>query len=289
MNIGRAPAPDGAGDAGHTSEAPRSAVAWGPIIAGGVTATAVTMILLELGVGLGFAAASPFHDNGPSATSVAVMGFIWLVVTQWAAAGMGGYLTGRLRTKWVATHTHEVFFRDTAHGLLSWAVATVVTVFLIASAASSMVGSGVQAAASIGSGAAQGAASAVSEQARQYDMDALFRRSQPDANAPAGDIRAEASRILAGAVISGDVPAADRTYLADQVSARAGIPAAEARQRVDDIVAKTKQAADAAKQAAEAARKATATLAIFTALAMLVGAFIASVAAAIGGQQRDEY
>jgi hypothetical protein len=208
---------------------------------------------------------------------------------QWVSSGIGGYLTGRLRTKWVGTHTHEVFFRDTAHGLLSWAVATVVTVGLLTSATSSLVGGGVQAAATVASGAAQAAAPAVAAQAREYDIDTLFRRAQPDASAPAGDTRAEASRILAVTATGGDVSPTDRAYLARLVAARAEISEADAQKRRDETITKAKAAAEAAKQAADAARKAAATFALFTALSMLIGAFIASVAAALGGHQRDEH
>lgn len=275
--------------AGNAVESSKSAVSWAAIIAGALTATAVSLILLALGSGLGFAAASPWQEARPSAKAIAVTSIIWLVVMQWVSSGIGGYLTGRLRTKWVGTHTHEVFFRDTAHGLLSWAVATVVTVGLLTSATSSLVGGGVQATATVASGAAQAAAPALAAQAREYDIDALFRRAQPDASAPAEDTRAEASRILAVTATGGDVSPTDRAYLARLVAARAGISEADAQKRVDETVTKAKAAAEAAKQTADAARKAAATFALFTALSMLIGAFIASVAAALGGHQRDEH
>lgn len=277
----------GVGDAGSTVEATSSAVSWAAIFAGAATTVAVSLILLELGSGLGFASVSPWQGSNPSATMLGVMTAIWLVVTQWVASGMGGYLTGRLRTKWVGAHTHEVFFRDTAHGLLSWAIATIVTVGLLASAAASLVGAGVHAAATVVSGAAQGAAPIAADQAREYTTDVLFRQEQPNPNTPAADTRAEASRILAGAA-NGDVAPEDRAYLARLVAARTGIAEADAQKRVDDAVAKTKAAADRARQAADAARKAASTFALFTALSMLIGAFIASVAAALGGSQRDE-
>jgi hypothetical protein len=279
----------GAGDAGNTVEASASAVSWAAILAGALTASAVTIILLALGSGLGFAAASPWQDSAPSAKTFAVTSVIWLLVTQWISSGLGGYLTGRLRTKWVGTHTHEVFFRDTAHGLLSWAVATVITVGLVASTASSVVGSGVRATASAASGAAQAAAPALASQASEANIDTLFRRAQPDANGTPQDARAEATRIVATSVANGSLAAPDRTYLAQMIAARTGISEPDAQKRVDDAVAKAKEAAEAAKQAADAARKAAASFSIFTALSMLVGAFIACVAAALGGSQRDDF
>ena len=111
-------------DAAVEPQSSRSAVAWQAIIAGAFAAAGATLILLALGSGLGFASISPWSDHGVSATTFTITAAIWLLVTQWLSAGLGGYLAGRLRTRWVGTHVHEVFFRDTAHGLVTWAVAT---------------------------------------------------------------------------------------------------------------------------------------------------------------------
>jgi hypothetical protein len=163
-----------------------SAVSWGAIVAGAVAASAATVVLLTLGSGLGLAAAAPL-GRAPSATTFGAMIGGWLIATEWIASGIGGYLAGRLRTRWHGTHPHEVFFRDTAHGFLAWALAA-----------------------------------------------------------------------LAASVVIG--PA---------IAAAAGAPAAAAS--VDP----------------EAVRKAAAAFSIVSALAMVVGAFIAAVAAAIGGHERD--
>jgi len=287
--------PTAVGDAG--TESSRSAVSWAAIIAGGLTAAAVSMILLMLGAGLGLTTVSPWSNAGASATAVGVGAIIWLIVTQWIAAGLGGYLTGRLRTKWVSVHTHEVFFRDTAHGFLSWALATVISAALLASAVSAIIGGTATAATTVLSGAAQGAAqSAASGPAPSaYFVDMLFR---PNPGAPAAtppaqgdtsrDVRAEAGRILVTALGAGEVSPADRTYVAQLIAARTGLSQADADKRVDDVIAQAKAAADKAKQLADQARKAAATLAIFSFLSLLIGAFIASAAAALGGRERDE-
>src|ERR1700678_982785 len=110
-----------------------SAASWPAIIAGAFVAAAVSLVLLALGSGLGFASISPWPGKGVTGTTFAVTTAIWLILTQWVAAGLGGYLAGRLRTRWIGTHTHEVFFRDTAHGLITWAVASVVVAATIAS------------------------------------------------------------------------------------------------------------------------------------------------------------
>src|SRR3984957_13730334 len=101
----------------------KSAASWPAIFAGAVIAAAATLLLMALGSGLGLASISPWSNHGVSATTFAVTGAIWLILTQWISAALGGYIAGRLRTRWIGTHTHEVFFRDTAHGLITWAVA----------------------------------------------------------------------------------------------------------------------------------------------------------------------
>jgi len=279
--------PVGSLAAANTREAAQSAISWGAIIGGAVASMAITLILIALGSGLGLSAASPWSGEGSTATTLGVATVIWLIIVQWFSSGVGGYMAGRLRTKWSSIHADESFFRDTAHGFLAWSLATLVTVGLLASAASSAIGTGVQAAASVGGGAAQGAAGAVSELTEGYDMDSLFRRAQPEANANAADATAEAGRIIANGVANGDVPEADRAYLAQLVSARAGISQADARGRVDATVTRAREAAEKAKTAVDEARKAAAKFSIYTALSMLIGAFVASAAAGWGGRLRD--
>ncbi|MEA3181587.1 MAG: hypothetical protein QOI59_5110 [Gammaproteobacteria bacterium] len=274
-----------------------SAVTWPAIFGGAFVAAATTVVLVALGSGFGLASVSPWRDSGASASTITWITAAWLIVVQWLAAGLGGYLAGRLRTKWVNTHTHEVFFRDTAHGFITWAVATILVAGFLASALTSAISGGVHAAATVASGAAQGATAQAATQGvasspagsalATYDMDLLFRSSQASSGATTTDARAEAARILANGISSGDVPTTDRAYLAELVAARTGISAEDAQKRVDAAIAQAKAAELKARQAADAARKAAAETSIFTALSMLVGAFIACIAAALGGQRRD--
>src|SRR6201996_841218 len=126
-----------------------SGVSWGAILAGSAGAAALSLILLILGVGLGLSSVSPFAGNGASATTFGVSTIAWLTFTQLAASGMGGYLAGRLRTRWAGTHTDEVYFRDTAHGFLAWAIATLVTAAMLTSAIGSILGTSASAAGSV--------------------------------------------------------------------------------------------------------------------------------------------
>jgi hypothetical protein len=282
-------------ETGDDVESRRSAVSWAAVIAGGVTAAAVSICLFLLGAGWGLSVVSPWSGQGASLTTIGVGAIVWLVVTQWVSAGLGGYLTGRLRTKWVGVHTHEVFFRDTAHGFLSWALATIVSVGLFASASSMLIGKGVDSATAVAAGATQGAVQGAAQSPFAYYSDVLFRPSTPAGGAAVGvpaanaqDVRAEGGRILATVVANGDISADDKTYLAQTVSAQTGLGPDDAAKRVDAVVAQVKDAEAKAKDAADKARAAAATLALMSFLALLIGAFIASVAAAFGGKERDE-
>jgi hypothetical protein len=294
-----------------TPESSVSAVTWPAIFGGAIVAAAASIVLVALGSGLGLASVSPWRDSGASATGVAWMAAAWLIVVQWLSSGLGGYLAGRLRTKWANIHTHEVFFRDTAHGFITWAVATVIVAAFLASAVGSAISGGVHAAATVGAGAAAGAGGAAAAQAANpgasgaessgvgaspmqqtsalatYDMDLLFRSSQTTSATSTTDARAEAARILANGIAAGDVPTTDRAYLAELVASRTGVSAEEAQKRVDNAIAQAKAADLKARELADKARKAAAETSIFTALSMLVGAFIACIAAALGGQRRD--
>lgn len=272
-------------------ESSKPATSWGAIVAGGVGAAAATLVLMLVGSGLGLSAMSPFSGEGMSLATVGVWAAIWLVITQWLAAALGGYLAGRLRTKWVSVHTDEVFFRDTAHGFLAWALGTLLIAGLLGSAVSAAIGVGAQTASSVAGAATQAATAAATETgSSSYFVDALLRPA--DASSPpattAPDSSAEVSRILLTSAANGEMLPDDRAYLEQVVAARTGLTPADAKARVDAVMARVDQAAQEAKQVADDARKAGATFALVGALSLIIGAFIASAAAALGGRLRDE-
>lgn len=285
--------PGAAAPAASTAFTGKSAASWPAIFAGAVIAAATTLILMALGSGVGLASISPWSNHGVSVKTFAVTGAIWLIVTQWISAGLGGYIAGRLRTRWIGTHTHEVFFRDTAHGLITWAVATLVVAAVLSSSVTHGAGAAGHAAAEVASGGMQGAmqsSATPSSPVSAYGIDKLFRSTGSGGpGSPSTDPRAETGHIAANALVNGSVPDADRAYLAEQIAARTGISQAEAQARVDAFIASVMQAQEKVKADADAARKAAAETSIFLALSMLVGAFIASVAAALGGRLRDEH
>ncbi|PJL19813.1 hypothetical protein B9Y66_01755 [Stenotrophomonas maltophilia] len=171
-----------------------SAVSWGAIFAGAVAAAALSLVLLILGVGLGLSSVSPWSFEGVSKETFGWTSVAWLTFTALAASGLGGYLAGRLRTKWTQIHGDETYFRDTAHGFVSWAVATLLTAGLLTSAIGGVLGAGAKvagatagaavstagvAAAGVGTAAAGG-----QEGDLNYWVDSLFRNATtpgPDA------------------------------------------------------------------------------------------------------------
>ena len=156
----------------------QSAVSWGAIAAGAVGAAALALLLIAFGAGLGLSAVSPWSDSGVSASTFKTGTGIYLVIVAVMSSAVGGYLAARLRTKWVGAHTHEVFFRDTAHGFIAWAFATL----LSASALSSVTGY-------LANGTAAGVGGAASQAARSVNpadiyVDKLFRPELSDSRHP---------------------------------------------------------------------------------------------------------
>lgn len=272
-----------------------SAVSWGAILAGGAAAAAFSLILLILGTGLGLTSLSPYGGRGASAMALGFSAIVWVMVTQALASGLGGYLAGRLRTRWVSTASDEVFFRDTAHGFLAWAVATLVTAALLTTAIGNLVGGAVQAGAKV----AQGAVAAVAQGQDEgdgpaaYFIDSMFRR--PAAAAPAEPAApvpvAEVGRILARTGMDQPLAAEDQRYLGQLVAERTGLSPQEAEARVADTVARmqtqAREAEAAAREAADKARKAGITATLWLFVSMLLGAFSAALAATWGGRERD--
>jgi hypothetical protein len=276
-------------------DASSSCVSWAAIIAGALAATALSLVLLILGAGVGLTMVSPWSAQGAGTTAVAASAAAWLVFTQWASSGIGGYVAGRMRIRWPGVDRDEVLFRDTAHGLLVWALATVLVSGLLASGGAATVQSSGSAVAAFTAQNSSGPRTS-SAVPTEYFADMLFRPGDaatttgidaPGIDPNDDDAKGEASRILVIGLTTGDVPAADKAQLAHLVATRTGMPATDAQARVDDVLARIETAKSEIKAAADDARKAGLTLALMTALSLFVGAFIAGVAAAIGGRQRD--
>ena len=294
----------------------RSGLSWGSIIGGALATIAISLILVSLAAGLGLTSFSVYAGNNAKAATYGISAGLALLVIQWLSAGFGGYIAGRTRARWNALHTHESGFRDTAHGFLSWALATALTLGLLAFAGGTALSGALHGATALG---AAGVTAAAHEAGPMGDhsmgapiaalTDRLFRIEQPMAATTAAsgasttgtagpgpttvavratpDMRAEAGRILATQLTDGAIADADKAYLSQEIAQVTGLPPAEAQKRVADAAAALTEAENKAKAAAEAARKAAATGAFFTAFSLLIGAFIAAVAGAVGGHRRE--
>ncbi len=271
MEIATSPRHDG-----PNLESGSSGIHWAAVLGGAAAAAAISLILVPLGTALGFSSVSVFTSPQTSLVRFTAGWAIWLVVMQWVSSGIGGYTAGRLRVKWADLHSDEVFFRDTVHGFLAWAAATLVTVALIAGVALGTVHAGVDAAATVTAGAADNDKMA-------YYADSLYR------GATSADVNtAETERILANEA-TGSITAEDKAYLVQAIAAHTGVSQTEAESRIDHAIARIDEARAKTAQAAEAARKATVGFSFALFISLLVGAFIASVAAALGGRLRDTY
>lgn len=280
--------------AASTTVDAQSAVSWGAIAAGAVGAAALALLLIAFGAGLGLSAVSPWSDSGVSASAFKTGTGIYLVIVAVMSSSVGGYLAARLRSKWIGAHTHELFFRDTAHGFIAWAFATL----LSASALSSVTGYLAN-----GSAAGVGGAASATRSVNPADIyvDKLLRAGASAQVAPAspsstnsntantaapsgsnpGQSRAEVLRLWTASFRDNqDFSSGDKAYVTQLVAARTGLNQADAEKRVNEVITEAKTSADDA-------RKGAAKLSFWLAAAMLFGAFAASLAAVEGGSLRD--
>ncbi len=271
-----------------------SAVSWGAVMAGAAVAAALSLILLMLGTGLSLSAVSPWVHTEPGARAFGLSTILWVSFTSVLASAAGGYIAGRMRTKWIAVSNDEKHFRDTAHGLLAWAVASLLTAVLLAQVSQSIVERG----SAVGAVAVAGLTAENDEFG--YYIDTLFRSDVPTAAAATADqgslqarraVESEISRMFVVALAAQALPVDDMQHAAQLVAQHAGIATQLAEDRVNDAFARIHaQRLDnrkAAQLVADETRKASAIAALWLFISLLIGAFVASLAATFGGRQRD--
>jgi hypothetical protein len=266
----------------------QATVSWRAVLAGSTLSLAITLILLAFGIGMGFSVVSPWANSGVSATTFTLAGGIYLIVVAMLSSTIGGYLAGRMRSQWRTVHEHERYFRDTAHGVLVWALATIVSAAVLGGATTNLLSGASAGLAPVTGSAARSSSSAI------Y-VDNLLR-TDPTAPAPANSptsataaasgtdmnaTRGEINRIIVPSMRKGSsVSISDRAYLAKVVSTRTGLSQADAEQRVNQVITQAKTKADDA-------RKSVAKFSIWLAASMLAGALSAALAAVEGGNLRN--
>jgi hypothetical protein len=303
-----------------------SGVSWSAVIAGALTAIAVSFIVISLGSGIGMELVSPYsYSSSPSASTMTVIGAVWLVFAQAVGFATGGYVAGRIRRSPAALHTDEVKFRDGANGLVVWAIGVVITFFVLVTVVGKIGSATGSAAASIGSTAVGIAGTTSQSPSVDYFSDTLLRpnpqnagnganagaaggaaaATPPSGNEGNGNAasqpngqgsqssgqgargqQAQVNRILVTALSPSGLSNDDRTYLAQVVAAQTGVSQDEAQRRVDSVIAQMKQDAT---QAAETARKAAAYVSFWTFMSLLFGAVCATLGGVLGGDLRDEF
>jgi hypothetical protein len=259
--------------AANLLESSGSGISWAAVTAGAVVSCALTLVLLAFGIGLGLSVVSPWSGAGVTATTFKIGTGLYLIVIAMLSSSIGGYIAGRLRSQWAGVQADEVYFRDTAHGFVAWAFASVLGAILLATPASSLIGGGVS---NVGQAASR------SGPMDSY-VDTLLRSDQPAASGQnaSGDARPELTRLFTSSFRNGgQLKSTDQGYVSKVVAARTGLSQADADKRVTEVVTQIKADTDAT-------RKATAQLAFWLTASLLLGAFCASLAATEGGGLRD--
>ncbi|MBK1717020.1 hypothetical protein [Thiocystis violacea] len=276
-----------------------SAVAWGAVFAGAATAASLWMILMILGAGLGLSSIPLWRNADITTGTVGVSAIAWLVFSTIVASGMGGYLAGRFRTRWLGVPRDEVWFRDTAHGFLAWSVSALVTATLLTTMIGSVVSNGIQADAAYAESMPGAEVTAIRANGGgtgdrlSYYIDTLYRTDTTDVprSAPSAAASAEIARVFNNGLHQGSLPAADIRYLGATVAEQTGLSQDDAQIRVADTFGQLQSRLgelDVNERAlAEQARKTAATATIWLFIALLSGAFLASLMAILGGRQRD--
>jgi len=262
--------------------APPAVISWPAVLAGATVAAAFSLMMLALGSGLGFSTFSPWSTHTVDTLRGATFAGIFLAATAMLASALGGYVTGRLRRLWSGVHSDEVMFRDQAHGLVTWAVATIVAACLLGSATTTLIGGAAKEATrnAAASQASVGAYPDLTDRLFQYDR---LKAPSPGATTAFGRPfevdRATADRLLAVAATR-PLTTEEHENLAGIIASRTGLAAADAEARATAME-------NDARNAADIARRVAMRLAFWTVAAMLLGALSSCLAAWEGGALRD--
>ena len=273
---------------------------WGPILAGAIAAASLSFLLLTFGGAVGLSLTSPWPDTGARLWVVALAVAWWMVLVQIGSFAAGGYLAGRMRSRWTSARSPEGGFRDSAHGFMVWAVGVLMGAVVLALVGLTTAKTTAQSASVVAAGTASGVASkSIATAPADYAVDLLLRpqpSQQPPTtvgvapNSSSGDegLRSEANRIFTSAIKNQSLSERDRTYLTQVVVTRTGLPEADAQKRVDSAVMEARDLELKAREQADKARRATVITAFMAAMSLLISLAAATSAAAAGGRHRDE-
>jgi hypothetical protein len=260
------------------STLPSSYIQWGPTFGGGLVAAAVFFILVTFATAIGLAVSSVSPTWRDTSVGLVVLSGAWLVLTAVGSFALGGYIAGRIRSTW-QTNPDEVHFLDGLHGLVVWSLAVIIGAGLTWASAATINASTSK------SSAVNPANSTVNTSDSEpsfltFELDRLFwfdnRQQATDAQT-----RAQAGRILERGLGKKELAKDDHDHLVQLVSARTGLPQADADRRVAQVLSESRDAAAKARQS-------VVILAFTLAAALAAGAAAAWGAAVIGGRHRDQ-
>jgi hypothetical protein len=260
--------------AGPLAEGTAVSLHWTPVVAGALAAAALAFVLQSFAIALGLSVSSSSPSWRDSSTALVLLSGLYLLLVAFVSYGLGGYLAARLRARFAEAPVEAVEFRDGVHGLIVWALATLLAGFLALAAIGALPRLAAPSATSTGA-----ATSVVGENVIAFDLDRLFRGDRR----PAGDIsyaRSEAARILLTTSSHTGMQADDRAYLVRLVALVTGLAPADADRRVLEV-------AGQAKTDIDRARRVGVLLGFMIGAAALVGAAVAWFAACAGGRHRD--
>lgn len=249
-------------------------VDWAAALTGAFVACAIFVTLTSFGTAIGLTLTSPYPGSGFTGRTATWAVGIWEIWVAISAFAVGGYLAGRLRHRVHDATEHESDVRDSAHGLLVWALAALLGGWII-SATARDIG---HAANSSQSG---GAPIAGKADPARYAADTLLRGNGAPTQGYNEPLHKEVASVLAAYATGANITPEDRAYLSRTAAATGGIPQAEADHRTDVAVAQVRQAANTARRSAV-------MLGFFTAVSLALAAAAAWSAAALGGRHRDE-
>jgi hypothetical protein len=271
-----------------------SYIEWSAIIAGAVLAAATSFVLLTFGTAIGLSVTSPWPGSGLSTQAVTALAAFWTLVQQIGAFMAGGYVAGRMRSRWNEDR-EEADFRDGLHGGMVWAVGVAIGALLAASAVGATARTGAEVAGQAGAFSSDPMGSAIDALLRPAQLAQIAPAAKAEPSPPAGTPlpprpassqpspeiqRAEIARLLTTAATTRDMPPQDRTYLAQLVAQRTGLSPQEADRRIADAIT-------AAREATDKARRTAILAGLVTALALVISFAAAWWAAIQGGNQRD--
>jgi hypothetical protein len=256
---------------------------FGVVLTGAVVAVTVGIALNTLGLAVGSGLVDAVQRDTPSAGAMTVGAGIWLLVSNLVGLFVGGLVVGRL--------SGTACRMDASYqGLGVWALAFLFAFTVMGQVGSNIAGRTANAVGSAVSGVAQATGAAASGAAGQVDPRAAIERTRLALTGPSDVGRmtteqrgAEIASLVTARATQGNLNDADRARLTRLVAAEAGIPEAEATQRIQAAEAEAtrlaREAEQKAREAADAAATATATSALWFFATMLLGAIAAVLGA----------